>query len=152
MKIGKTILLSTLVLITLSVATVLAKDNSIIDELQKQKNGGVVNVYQSPEFTQLLQRDTIAIEERLVSGYRIQVYSDNTQKRAKEQAQERAKMIQTSDSTLSTYVTFNSPFWRVRVGNYASYEEAAVNLYELKKLFPEIRDMRIVKDIIVEKY
>ena len=48
MKIGKTILLSTLVLITLSVATVLAKDNSIIDELQKQKNGGVVNVYQSP--------------------------------------------------------------------------------------------------------
>ena len=61
-------------------------------------------------------------------------------------------MIQTSDSTLSTYVTFNSPFWRVRVGNYASYEEAAVKLYELKKLFPEIRDMRIVKDIIVEKY
>ena len=152
MKIGKTILLSTLVLITLSVATVLAKDNSIIDELQQQKNGGVVNVYQSPELALLLQRDTTAIEERLVSGYRIQVYSDNTQKRAKEQAQERAKMIHTPDSTLSTYVTFNSPFWRVRVGNYASYEEAAVNLYELKKLFPEIRDMRIVKDIIVEKY
>lgn len=152
MKIGKTILLSTLVLITLSVATVLAKDNSIVEELKQQKNGGVVNVYQSPEFTLILQRDTSALKERMISGYRIQVYSDNTQRRAKEQAQERAKMIQESDSTLSTYVTFNSPFWRVRVGNYASYEEAALKLKELKMIFPEIRDMRVVKDIIVEKY
>ena len=135
-----------------SVTTLMAKDDSIVRELEQPVNGGVVKVYQSPELTSLLLRDTIAIEEQMVSGYRIQVYSDNMQRRAKEMAQERAKMIQASDSTLATYVTFNSPFWRVRVGNYTSYEEAAIKLRELKKQFPAISDMRIVKDIIVEKY
>ena len=140
------------VLMVLSVTTLMAKDDSIIRELEQPRNGGVVKVYQSPELTSLLRRDTTAIEEQMVSGYRIQVYSDNMQRRAKEMAQERAKMIQDSDSTLATYVTFNSPFWRVRVGNYSSYEEAAIKLRELKKQFPSIADMRIVKDIIVEKY
>ena len=140
------------VLMVLSVTTLMAKDHSIVRELEQPRNGGVVKVYQSPELTSLLRRDTTAIEEQMVSGYRIQVYSDNMQRRAKEMAQERAQMIQASDSTLATYVTFNSPFWRVRVGNYSSYEEAAIKLRELKKQFPAISDMRIVKDIIVEKY
>ena len=140
------------VLMVLSVTTLMAKDHSIVRELEQPRNGGVVKVYQSPELTSLLRRDTTAIEEQMVSGYRIQVYSDNMQRRAKEMAQERAQMIQASDSTLATYVTFNSPFWRVRVGNYSSYEEAAIKLRELKKQFPSISDMRIVKDIIVEKY
>ena len=145
-------LIVALVLMLVSVTTLMAKENSIVRELEKPSNGGVVKVYQSPELASLLLRDTTAIEEQMVSGYRIQVYSDNMQRRAKEMAQERAKMIQASDSTLATYVTFNSPFWRVRVGNYSSYEEAAIKLRELKKQFPTISDMRIVKDIIVEKY
>ena len=145
-------LISALVLMVMSVTTLMAKDDSIVRELEQPSNGGVVKVYQSPELTQMLLRDTPALEEQMVSGYRIQVYSDNMQRRAKEMAQERAKMIQSSDSTLATYVTFNSPFWRVRVGNYSSYEEAAIKLRELKKQFPSIPDMRIVKDIIVEKY
>ena len=145
-------LISALVLMVMSVTTLMAKDDSIVRELEQPSNGGVVKVYQSPELTQMLLRDTTALEEQMVSGYRIQVYSDNMQRRAKEMAQERAKMMQSSDSTLATYVTFNSPFWRVRVGNYSSYEEAAIKLRELKKQFPSIPDMRIVKDIIVEKY
>ena len=145
-------LISALVLMVISVTTLMAKDDSIVRELEQPSNGGVVKVYQSPELTQMLLRDTTALEEQMVSGYRIQVYSDNMQRRAKEMAQERAKMMQDSDSTLATYVTFNSPFWRVRVGNYSSYEEAAIKLRELKKQFPLIPDMRIVKDIIVEKY
>ena len=145
-------LITTLLLMIVSVTTLLAKEGSIIRELEQPRNGGEVKVFQSPELTAMLLRDTTAIEEQMVSGYRIQVYSDNMQRRAKEMAQERAKMIQASDSTLATYVTFNSPFWRVRVGNYSSYEEAAIKLRELKKQFPTISDMRIVKDIIVEKY
>ena len=145
-------LIVALALMVVSVTTLMAKDDSIVRELEQPGNGGVVKVFQSPELTSLLLRDTTAIEDQMVSGYRIQVYSDNMQRRAKEMAQERAQMMQASDSTLATYVTFNSPFWRVRVGNYSSYEEAAIKLRELKKQFPSISDMRIVKDIIVEKY
>ena len=145
-------LIVALALVAVSATTLMAKDDSIVRELEQPSNGGVVKVFQSPELASLLLRDTTALEEQMVSGYRIQVYSDNMQRRAKEMAQERAQMIQASDSTLATYVTFNSPFWRVRVGNYSSYEEAAIKLRELKKQFPAISDMRIVKDIIVEKY
>ncbi len=144
-------LIAVATVIVLSLTTVFAQENSIIKELEQQKNGGYVNVYQSSELESILFCDTLSIEDRMVSGYRIQVYSDNMQRRAKEVAQERAEMIHKSDSTLDTYITFNSPFWRVRVGNYASYEEAAIKLRELKKQFPTISDMRIVKDIIIEK-
>ncbi len=150
MKVKATFIITSLLLGVAS--TIWAKENSIIDKLQQPKNGAVVIVNQPVEFNMLLQRDTTAIEDRLTSGYRIQVFSDNMQKRAKDQAYERARIIQESDPELATYVTFNSPFWRVRVGNYISYEEAAVKLRELKKQFPEILDMRIVKDIIIEKY
>ncbi|MBQ3555037.1 MAG: SPOR domain-containing protein [Bacteroidales bacterium] len=150
MKVKATFIITSLLLAVAS--TLWAKENSIIDKLQQPKNGAVVIVNQPVEFNILLQRDTTAIEDRLTSGYRIQVFSDNMQKRAKDQAYERARIIQESDPELATYVTFNSPFWRVRVGNYISYEEAAVKLRELKKQFPEILDMRIVKDIIIEKY
>ncbi len=150
MKVKATFIITSLLLGVAS--TLCAKENSIIDKLQQPKNGAVVIVNQPVEFNMLLQRDTTAIEDRLTSGYRIQVFSDNMQKRAKDQAYERARIIQESDPELATYVTFNSPFWRVRVGNYISYEEAAVKLRELKKQFPEILDMRIVKDIIIEKY
>ncbi|MBR5240868.1 MAG: SPOR domain-containing protein [Muribaculaceae bacterium] len=145
-------LLIVAIVLIVSATALFAKDDSIVSELERQDNGGVVKVYQSPELTTLLLRDTTAVEERMVQGYRIQIYSDNMQRRAKEMAQERAKMIQEADSTLESYVTFNSPFWRVRVGNYSSYEEAAIKLRELKKQFPTIPDMRIVKDLIVEKY
>ena len=145
-------LLIVAIVLIVSATALFAKDDSIVSELERQDTGGVVKVYQSPELTTLLLRDTTAVEERMVQGYRIQIYSDNMQRRAKEMAQERAKMIQEADSTLESYVTFNSPFWRVRVGNYSSYEEAAIKLRELKKQFPTIPDMRIVKDLIVEKY
>lgn len=145
------IVLAITVLMGFSLTAIFAQSGSITKELEKIGDGGYVKVYQSPELESILFCDTLTIEDRMVSGYRIQIYSDNMQRKARETAQARAKMIQQADSTLDTYITFNSPFWRVRVGNYASYEEAAVKLRQLKKQFPSIPDMRIVKDIIVEK-
>lgn len=127
-------------------------DSSIVAKLERPEKGAVVKVYQPNELSAIMMRDTVNMSERLVPGYRIQVFSDNSQKRAKELAQERAKIIETADSTLTAYVTFNSPFWRVRVGNFTSYEEAAIKLRQLKKTYPTYNDMRIVKDNIVEKY
>ncbi len=50
---------------------------------------------------------------------------------------------------LETYVTFTSPFWRLRVGDFRSYEEAGNALIQLKKEFPQMaREMRVVRDKI----
>lgn len=140
-------------ILTFSLSAIAAPaDTSIVSKLGRPQNGAVVKVHQSPELSAMLLRDTVSMDERLVPGYRIQVFSDNSQKKAKEMAQERAKTIETTYPELTAYVTFNSPFWRVRVGNFSSYEEAAIKLRELKKMYPQYHDMRIVKDNIVEKY
>lgn len=144
--------MTTFVMLLLSATAVAKGDSSIVEALKQQKKGAVVKVHQSEALTALMIRDTSAMDERLVPGYRIQIFSSNIQRGAREMAHERAKTINQSNPELSVYVTFNSPFWRVRVGNYSSYEEATIKLRELKKSYPTFQDMRIVKDNIVETY
>ena len=58
-------------------------------------------------------------------------------------------LIQQAFPELETYVTFTSPFWRLRVGDFRSYEEAGNALIQLKKEFPQMaREMRVVRDKI----
>ena len=48
------------------------------------------------------------------------------------------------------YVTYLSPFWRLRVGDELTYEEVNAQMQVLKKKFPKYSvEMRIVKDEIV---
>ncbi|MEG1574070.1 MAG: SPOR domain-containing protein [Bacteroidales bacterium] len=127
-------------------------DTSIIRELERPVGKAVVKVHQDPRLDVILKHGSTATERRIIAGYRIQVFSDNSQRRAKDEAQSRATIIEDYDSDLAAYVTFNSPFWRVRVGDFTSYEDATVKLRELKSAFPNYTDMRIVKDNIIEKY
>ena len=83
------------------------------------------------------------------SGFRIQVFSDNDYRTAKNNALYKEGLIQQAFPELETYVTFTSPFWRLRVGDFRSYEEAGNALIQLKKEFPQMaREMRVVRDKI----
>lgn len=126
---------------------------SIMDELAAGSDGATVKVHQDARLDSLLCRDGSYIAGRtLVAGFRIQVYSDNTQKRAKDEARMCAAAIEAYDDELTAYITFNSPFWRVRVGDFVNYEEAVAKLRELKAAFPRYEDMRIVKDNVIDKF
>ena len=84
-----------------------------------------------------------------VDGYRVQVYSSNQQQTAKTEALEveeklKAKIEQT------IYVQYLPPFWKVRIGDFRTYDEAK----EYKKLFvqqfPDLMgDTYIVRDKIL---
>lgn len=128
------------------------KTINIINELSEETNGATVKIQQDARLDSMLCRHGSYTGERTVSGFRIQIYSDNTQKHAKDEAQKRAATIEAYDEELETYVTFNSPFWRVRVGDFLNYEDAVAKLRELKAAFPKYDDMRIVKDNIIEKF
>ena len=68
---------------------------------------------------------------------------------AKNNALYKEGLIQQAFPELETYVTFTSPFWRLRVGDFRSYEEAGNALIQLKKEFPQMaREMRVVRDKI----
>ena len=84
-----------------------------------------------------------------VDGYRVQIYSSNQQQTAKGEALNlETKLKEKLSQTL--YVQYLPPFWKVRVGDFRTYEEAK----EYKKLFvqqyPELMgDTYIVRDKIL---
>lgn len=83
-------------------------------------------------------------------GYRIQVFSDNNARTAKNEARVRARNIAAQFPTHQTYVVYSSPYWRLRVGNFRTHEEAQQVADEMKAAFPSYaREIRVVRDRII---
>lgn len=82
-------------------------------------------------------------------GYRIQVFSDNDMRSAKSNADYRKRAIEQQFPQYRAYVTFESPYWRVRVGDFRSSSQANAALREIKSAFPAFaNDARIVREKI----
>lgn len=82
-------------------------------------------------------------------GYRIQVYSGNDQKRSKDEAYARRSQIRSVYPNMDVSITYSSPVWRVRAGNFRSRAEAQQALNEMKSRFSSFgREMHIVDDVI----
>ena len=108
-----------------------------------------VQIVQDSAMTVLLDQAVNGKRELVeIDGYRVQIYSSNQQQVAKGEALDletnlRDKVNQT------IYVQYLPPFWKVRVGDFRTYDEAK----EYKKLFvqqfPELMgDTYIVRDKI----
>ncbi len=106
-----------------------------------------VTVIQDSLITQLLYQcaqDSARNEE--VAGYRVQIYSSNRQQGAKNEAIGLEQSI-SKQIDIPIYVQYVPPFWKVRLGDFATYEEAN----EFKRLFitdhPELTgDTYVVRD------
>lgn len=82
-------------------------------------------------------------------GYRIQVFSDSNPRTAKAEAERKASAISSRFPDIKTYVTYQSPYWRLRVGDFTTFEDANDALTELKNALPAYRrEMRVVRDRI----
>ena len=118
----------------------------------------LLTVFDSLPGVQLIQDSTVAVllEEAVhgkrelveMEGYRVQIYSSNQQQTAKAEALElETKLKDKVNQTI--YVQYLPPFWKVRLGDFRSYDDAR----EYKKLFieqfPEMMgDTYIVRDKI----
>lgn len=80
-------------------------------------------------------------------GYKIQAFSGNNQRTSKNEAHHKQSLINGSYPQYETVVLFESPFWRLRVGNFETRGEAEEVLKEMIKSFPSFgREMYIVVD------
>lgn len=80
-------------------------------------------------------------------GYRIQVFSDNNARSAKTEARTRARNISARFPQHRTYVVYNAPFWRLKVGDFRNQQEAQQAADEIKHAFPSYsREVRVVRD------
>ncbi|MGC3978334.1 MAG: SPOR domain-containing protein [Paludibacteraceae bacterium] len=81
------------------------------------------------------------------SGYRVQVFSSNNFETAKSDASNIERRLRNAFPEHEVYVTYASPFWKVRVGNFRTVDDAQKLRDEIIKNFPELRkDCYTVKE------
>ena len=130
---------------------------SMTDHLRNfSDSGSSITIHQDSRLDSLMNKERYsnisetAAGKRLVhsKGYRIQIFSGDDQRVSKAEAYEKEKELKNLLPQIDSYVSFTSPFWRLRVGNYRTTEEAHSMLRELKRLFPKWKEMYIVNERI----
>lgn len=85
-----------------------------------------------------------------INGYRAQVFSGNDQRASKDEAFKKEEEIKEAFPFAATYVTYSAPFWKLRVGDYRTHEEAYHMILDLKQAFPAYaKEMYIVREEIM---
>lgn len=91
----------------------------------------------------------VAGSKSRVAGYRVQVFSDNNSSTAKNEARAKARNISERFPEWRTYVIYNSPYWRLKVGDFRTQREADDAAEDIKKAFPSYgKEVRVVRDRI----
>lgn len=141
------------------------KKSSIIEELNTQRRGeGNVMVYQDEAIKGILAKPNAVdlpvytsedglSQYVMMRGYRIQVFSGNDQRKSKDEAYSKQKLINNSFEDIETDVYFKSPRWILRAGNYRTRAEADAALKQIMKQFPSFgKEMYIISDTVKIPY
>lgn len=104
----------------------------------------VIEIEES-EFREEVQRP---VNGRL-AGFRVQVFSDNNTRTAKNEARSKQRVISSRFPQYQTYVMYTSPYWRLKVGDFRTQQEANNAAEELRNAFPSYsKEIRVVRDRI----
>ncbi|MCC8112961.1 MAG: SPOR domain-containing protein [Bacteroidales bacterium] len=112
---------------------------------------GTIYIYQPQALDAIVSRDSAEDPDEesataKLTGYRVQVFSDNNMRTAKANAEHRKRLIE-QQTEYRAYMTFDSPYWRVRVGDFRTQSEADAAMRELKAMFPTMADdFRLVRE------
>ena len=118
----------------------------------------LLSIFDSLPGVQIIQDSTVAVlldeavngkhELVAIDGYRVQIYSSNQQQTAKSEALDlEQKLLNTVNQTI--YVQYLPPFWKVRIGDFRTYEEAKEYKKQFVALYPDLMgDTYIVRDKI----
>lgn len=73
------------------------------------------------------------------AGYRVQVFSSNAQRTAKDESLNIERRLRSAYPGYGVYRIYASPFWKVRIGDFRTHADAQAFRAELAKTFPELR-------------
>jgi len=118
----------------------------------------LLSIFDSLPGVQIIQDSTIAVllDEAIngkremveIDGYRVQIYSSNQQQTAKIEALDLENKLKKSVGH-TVYVQYLPPFWKVRIGDFRTYDEAKEYKKQFVALYPELMgDTYIVRDKI----
>lgn len=124
-------------------------DNNIVDNINQN---GTITIILPDELNNRVSSDNTdasTIEPTKIIGYRVQVFSDSNSRTAQNEANRKADAIAERFPDYKPYIIYDSPHWRLRVGNFRTKEEAENAAQELKDAFPNMKkEIRVVKSYI----
>lgn len=108
-----------------------------------------VQVRQDSLLEKLLHDKIFGTSELIeIDGYRVQIYSSNLQQTAKTEALQLEKEI-SEEVSVPVYVLYLPPFWKVRLGNFRTFDEANKYKSQFITQHPTLQgDTYIVRDKI----
>lgn len=145
--------LLTAVFLLCSLCVMAQKSNEqIISELaQPGTNNATITIHQSEKIAERMNQRPLSSGEE-AKGYRVQVYSSNSGQAARQKAFNIERHILSKHPKLEVFVSYNAPFWKVRVGNCRTQQEAQQLKSILLEEFPEYKaSIYIVRDNITGK-
>ncbi len=88
-------------------------------------------------------------QQEVRTGYRVQVFDDNNPRTARSSAESAENRMRAEFPHLRTYLSFNSPYWRVKVGDFRTRAEAEAVLAEIRQALPNLAPyLRVMRDKI----
>lgn len=114
------------------------RKNAIAIITARDSAAGQINIFQDKKIERLVIENATPSSSK-INGYRVQVYSGNAQRTAKEDAFNLERRLRETIPGIQVYVTYTSPFWKVRVGDFQTIEEAKAYAEEIYAIFPKLR-------------
>lgn len=130
-----------------------SKSRSIIETLTTpdSASNATVRIYGDKRIEQLMtNRKTNGNGKQLtMNGFRVQVFSSNSQRTAKTEAFKIERQILDVFPEQGVYINYVSPFWKVRVGDFRTQAQAHAFRSQLVETLPQFRgEIYIVKEQI----
>lgn len=114
-----------------------------VEDMLVAEGGRTSNLSDEAELSPMVER-----QQRKV-GYRVQVFDDNNVMTAKADAEKRCNMVRSRFPDMEVSIEFNSPYWRVKAGNFRTRSEAENAMAALKAAFPSLASQfRVIRDRI----
>ena len=116
-----------------------AVKNAFREISKKEKPGsGTVTFYQDKRIEKLVE-ENVTPASAVVHGFRVQVFSSNAHRTAREEAFGLEHKLMEAFPEMKVYVSYSSPFWKVRIGDFYTQDEARSFSEELLRRFPALR-------------
>ena len=104
------------------------------------KTGAKVILKQDSRLDSVFALRKLQASSSTMIGYRVQVFSSNEQITAKTEAYKIEKEMVDAFPNYRVYVSYIAPFWKVRIGDFRTMQEAQVLRNDISKSFPTLRN------------
>ena len=95
------------------------------------------------------ENHAVSVSSTTRTGYRVQVFDDNNPRTARSRAESANRRVQADFPAFRSYLSFNSPYWRVKVGDFRTRAEAEAAMAEIRQAMPDLNPyLRVMRDKI----